>query len=664
VTVSGDYAYVADGAYGFDVIDISDPSNPSPAGNYDTLSYIARNVAVSGDYAYVAYNDIGLLVIDISDPTNPSLAGSYDTPDLAYNVAISGDYAYVADNESGLQVIDISNPTSPSLAGTYDTPGEARDVVIAGDHAYIGDGAGGLQVIDISDPTSPTFVGDYDTPGVVRGVAISGDYACLADDGYGLSVVDISDPTNPTHVGTDYTADDAVAVVLEGDYAYVADRSYGCLVTWVFQRFLDVASNTGQSVRLNSSNHDIGFVSLSSTHTDSIRWEVSVDGGNDWQEVLPDESWNIVAVPGNDLRWRSTHTYVQPFVNPTCYNLVINWISQFAIIDTITDIPNDQGRQVSISWTRSGYDYMGSPTPITEYAIYRKIDDGLFMSLDSKGPRTAHNDMPTQGDGPKHNLAYPPGDWHFLMTVPADCEDTYAAVVSTLADSTITEGIYYTTFFVSALTASPGVYFDSPPDSGYSVDNLDPAVPLGFAVTYNTGSGNELVWEECPDEDFECFRIYRCEIEDFDPTPDDLVHTTAGTGWLDTVEEGWKYYYKITSVDGSGNESIPASPGSTTDAEVPEAPDAFTLYQNVPNPFNPTTTIRFDLPVRSRVRLAIYNVKGQLVRMLLDREIDAGSREIVWDGTDSKGRAIASGIYFYRLHTPSFSESRKMILLR
>jgi hypothetical protein len=664
VAVSGDYACLASGYDGFRMIDISDPTNPSSVGHFDTLSYYALSVAVSGKYAHVAYRELGLFVIDISDPTSPSLAGSYDTPDEAHDIALSGDYAYVADNESGLQVIDISDPTSPSLAGNYNTPGEARGVVIAGDHAYIGDGTAGLQVIDISDPTSPSLAGSNSTPDFAMGIAVAGDYAYLADyvdDAGSLLVFDISDPTSPTLIGTSDAAIEAVDVAVAGDHAFVIAYYGGFRVAWIFQRSFDAISNAGQSIQVNSSSYDISFVSLSSVQTDSIRWEVTADGMN-WQDVLPDQSWNTVAAPGSYLYWRSTHTCLQPGVNPTCSNLVIEWYSTFPIINTITDIPNDQGRQVSISWIRSGHDFVGSVTPVTEYAIYRKIDDGLSMNL--QGSEYNENDNPTRGVGSNPLLAYPPGDWHFLMTVPADCEDTYAAVVSTLADSTVTEGIYYSTFFVSALTASPGVYFDSPPDSGYSVDNLAPAVPMGFAVAYNAGSGNELMWEECPDEDFQCFRIYRSETEDFDPAPGDLVHTTAATNWLDTVEDGWKYYYKITSVDGAGNESAPALRETASEAEVPEMPETFALFQNVPNPFNPTTTIRFDMPVRSRVRLAVYNIKGQLVRVLLDREINAGSREVVWDGTDSKGHAVASGIYFYRLRTRAFIESRKMILLR
>jgi hypothetical protein len=664
VDIAGDHAYIANGEDGFYVIDISDPTNPSPIANYDTLDYLASGVAISGDYAYVAYQDIGLLVFNIADPATPSLEGNCDTPDLAYDVTLSGQYAYVADDESGLQVIDISDPTNPSLAGSYDTPGQARNITIAGDYAYVADYFSGLQVIDISDPTSPSLAGSYVTlDPVVRGVAISGDYACVADYDNGLHVIDISDPTNPTMVEQGNVVCSASCAKIAGDYAFLGCSSSDFKVVWIFQRFLDEAGNRGQSVRLNSSNYDIGFVKLSSTQNDSVQWQVSTDGGAIWQDVLPNQPWYSVNW-GNDLRWRSMHLYTHPFANPTCSNLSIEWFIILPMIDTITDIPNDQGRQVSISWTRSGYDFLGSPTPVTEYAIYRKIDNTLSLSLPSEGSAPPGNEMPVKGGEPSPRLSYPPGNWHYLMTVPADCEETYSAVVPTLADSTISGGMYYTTFFVSAFTGSPGEYFDSPPDSGYSVDNLAPSVPEGFEVAYNQGSGNQLSWEECPDEDFQCFRIYRSEREDFEPAPGNLVHTTSGIDWLDTVEEGWKYYYRIASVDGAGNQSEPAAPGETTGTDVPEAPGAFALYQNAPNPFNPVTTIRFDLPFRSRVKLAVYNVRGQLVRVILDGDVAAGWKEVVWDGRDYLGRPVAAGIYFYRFDSKAFRESRKMILIR
>ena len=97
---------------------------------YDT-GY-AQDVEVVGNYAYLADGDSGLQIIDISNPTNPTLKGNYDTPDYAYGVQVVGNYAYVADGDSGLQIIDISNPTNPTLKGNYDTSGFAQDVQVVG----------------------------------------------------------------------------------------------------------------------------------------------------------------------------------------------------------------------------------------------------------------------------------------------------------------------------------------------------------------------------------------------------------------------------------------------------------------------------------------------------------------------------------------------------
>jgi hypothetical protein len=226
VAVSGDYAYVADGWSGLQVIDISDPTTPTIVGTCDTPDW-AQAVAVSGDYAYVADGSSGLQVIDISNPASPTLGGSYDTPGAAFGVAISGNYAYVADGTSGLKVIDISNPASPDSVGSYDTPGAAFGVAISGDYAYVADGSSGLQVIDISNPASPDSVGTCDTPGQAQGVAVSGNYAYVADEALGLQVIDISNPASPTLVGNYDPYYYAWGVAVLGDYAYVATEYSG-----------------------------------------------------------------------------------------------------------------------------------------------------------------------------------------------------------------------------------------------------------------------------------------------------------------------------------------------------------------------------------------------------------------------------------------------------
>ncbi|MBW6515511.1 MAG: T9SS type A sorting domain-containing protein [Candidatus Cloacimonetes bacterium] len=112
-----------------------------------------------------------------------------------------------------------------------------------------------------------------------------------------------------------------------------------------------------------------------------------------------------------------------------------------------------------------------------------------------------------------------------------------------------------------------------------------------------------------------------------------------------------------TSID------IDFGPVSVDDGQVAVNP-AQMLRQNYPNPFNPSTTISFNLPSASRVNLEIYNVKGQLVKTLLDDNRPAGEHSVVWNGTDNNSRSVGSGVYFYRLTTDNDSEMRKMLLVK
>ncbi|MBL7149962.1 MAG: T9SS type A sorting domain-containing protein [Candidatus Cloacimonetes bacterium] len=85
---------------------------------------------------------------------------------------------------------------------------------------------------------------------------------------------------------------------------------------------------------------------------------------------------------------------------------------------------------------------------------------------------------------------------------------------------------------------------------------------------------------------------------------------------------------------------------------------------NYPNPFNPSTTILFDLPQDSKVKITIYNIKGQKVKTLVNEVLPAGEHSIVWNGRDSNGKQVGSGIYFYKLIAGDFQKVRKMLLLK
>jgi hypothetical protein len=120
--------------------------------------------------------------------------------------------------------------------------------------------------------------------------------------------------------------------------------------------------------------------------------------------------------------------------------------------------------------------------------------------------------------------------------------------------------------------------------------------------------------------------------------------------------------------DKLGNYTIRVSSGITGIDPEPTMPDQYALYQNTPNPFNPTTEIRYDVPSRGgsggSVSLRIYDVNGRLVRTLFEGEESGGQKTITWDARDDGGTPVATGVYFYRLEAPGFSQTRKTVMMK
>jgi hypothetical protein len=633
VFVMDGIAFVADDVSGLQIIDVSDPTSPTLLGTYDTPGS-AWDVTVSGDYAFVADYTSGLQVIDISDPTSPTLTGTYNASGQAYGVTVSGDYSFVAAGTWGLQVFDISNPANPTFLGSYNTPSSARDVTVSGVYALVADYSSGLQVIDISNPATPTLLGTYDTPDKANGVDVSGDYALVADGVSGILAIDISDPATPKLLETRDTPGNARSVTISEDYAYVGDANFGLQVFDVFEP----------------------------NHPDSV---ANYDA--------PGAASGVAVVAGADVACAGYAGY------------------EYALIDSVVDVPGDQGGQVRIRLTRSIYDFVEeTQLPIAMYTVYRRDDSAAAAAaigeLDQKrgtGSRPAEVDAAIErGELPDWPIVerdgrlfvtstpqlasngLPPGNWEIVYGFGAAQQQNYVAVAPTTADSS-QSGKSYEYFVITAHTTTPSIWFTSPIDSGYSVDNIAPGVPQAFVVAYNTGGGNQLSWDPAPEPDFQYYRVFRGSDENFTPDSTNAVHETASPGWTDPDYDDGTVHYKVTAVDHSGNESGAAGPGTVTAATEPAVPNVFALYQNVPNPFNPTTVIRYDVPAGGgRVTLRIYDVAGRLVRTLVDAVEGPGEKRITWNGRNNGGSGVATEIYFYRMTGPGFTKTRKMVLLQ
>lgn len=151
---------------------------------------------------------------------------------------------------------------------------------------------------------------------------------------------------------------------------------------------------------------------------------------------------------------------------------------------------------------------------------------------------------------------------------------------------------------------------------------------------------------------------------------DSLSETAGRQNYVITgLQPADSYWVAIQLYNGDGtlapiSEIVVAEAGFGFSAGDDQNPEIFELSQNFPNPFNPTTNINYTIGKREHVQILILNILGQITNRLVDEIQDAGEHTVIWDGLDLDGKPVATGVYIYRLVSDSYSQSRKMILLK
>ena len=249
--------------------------------------------------------------------------------------------------------------------------------------------------------------------------------------------------------------------------------------------------------------------------------------------------------------------------------------------------------------------------------------------------------------------------------------DTSLAVKGLLNDTT-----YY--FLMEAVDAGGNRSALSAQVSATPADMTPPAAPQDLAAQPADTSAI-LTWRMNTESDVLRYRVYLS----FPPLPMTLFDSTASAA--DTVititglVNGQTYEMEVTAVDGSLNESGPSNKVAVTPAPLSVnaddlLPTEFALHPAYPNPFNPSTTLSFQLPVLADVRLVIYDILGREVVELVDRHLAPGNHQVIWDGKSQGGRELPSGIYIARLTarpagqarlvTPEYTKAMKMVMMK
>jgi hypothetical protein len=320
------------------------------------------------------------------------------------------------------------------------------------------------------------------------------------------------------------------------------------------------------------------------------------------------------------------------------------------LLTQVTDVPNDDGGQVRIKWNASYLDTV--PTlEIGTYGIWREVTADAARRAARAGARMLGQDDAVEEVRPglyrEDASATGTTYWEGVGSIPARGQPIYSYAAPTLADSSDL-GTFASNYMVDAHAAFFPYFWSANPLSGYSVDNLRPAMPAGFAAQAMAG-GVTLRWQPNGELDLRGYRIHRGS-GDFPIGPANLIASLSDTAYFDpggNVAET----YKLIAVDIHGNASNAAvgqPQGAVGVGDVP-IPTVLSLATAGPNPIRESCTFRLGIPASMSVRLAVYDPNGRSVRVLLDQIMPPGMHDVRWDGRDASGHAVASGVYLTRL---------------
>lgn len=261
-------------------------------------------------------------------------------------------------------------------------------------------------------------------------------------------------------------------------------------------------------------------------------------------------------------------------------------------------------------------------------------------------------------------LLLPPGTVGFAMSSSwMDIASITFTVLNKNARSNLAWVSAGTTAFSDALfELSKGVF-----------TSLDSSLPVQLSLFrgQSTASGVLLEWRTETENNNLGFYLYRAG-----PSSDRFIKINqkliAGSGSStqpqnysytdDRVFEIGAYSYQLESVNVNGDRDTYATIHVLVENSV--LPAHFYLDQNYPNPFNPSTAIQYGLPEAAYVRVEVYNLRGELVRILHNSGQSAGAYELIWDGRNSNGQTVPSGVYLYRLSAGNYIETRKMLFTK
>ncbi|MDP8201544.1 MAG: T9SS type A sorting domain-containing protein [Candidatus Tenebribacter burtonii] len=704
ICISGNYAYFAQNGFGLRILDITDPLNAFEVGTCSLTNY-PHEIAIVGNYAFLAGNECGLVAINVIDPANPFIESA--NADYFQHIIACGGNIFVTSEMDGFFAFDVSDPASMQNIGGLELAGYTVDLAVSGDHLYIG--SSGFRVLDISDPSNPIETGNTDIPAAC--VAVGNDYVVCCPKSMGgnnpVHIMNVDDPANPYSEGYYTCSAMSYDLAVQENLAAVA-------CWWDGVRLLDFLTPTNPSM----TSHILGWTNGATPGVDFC-YAQAVDIQGDFLYIIDygpfpdDDTFGLYII---DISIPTTPVVVNRYTDFVSMGYDIDVEGDYAYIADanggmeVIDI-SDQNAPVTSSYSfledvAQGVHVDGNYCYIANYILggvqVFSIEDpsnpvnighykrtGCFaMNVDSKDNYIYVADGLTGVQVYNNLLFEPPASGTIVGTVavfPSANLEEIEVNVDNIITNPDENGIFTYEVPVGNYTVSASLsdYESITIEDVQVIENQ--ATIINFDLYYlqapenleavNTNSIVELSWEhEQPTDnsstnqtissrEFQNFNVYRI----FNGGAIELLGTTTVLSYEDILENAGEYDYYVTAAYDQGNESEASNfetvfwDGTGSDNLLFTIEN--TLYQNSPNPFNPSTTISFSLNTESSedTELVIYNIKGQKIRQF---SISNFQSSIVWDGTDQTDKQVSSGVYFYKLKSGDFQQVRKMLLMK
>lgn len=649
IAVDGEHAYLLVWDVGLVVIDIQNPAAPRIVATVPE-PVRSSSIAISGHHAYISDMGLGLCVVDILDPTQPQLLATRPLTDELYGLDVEGDVVYVAANYDDLHVLDVSTPSAPALITTASLPGLVRDVAVRNGLAYLACGDHGLRVLLVTDPAAPIQIAQQDMefdlgyPNWTSSVSLNGNHACMGLTFRGLGLVDITNPSAPVEVAYHEIRGSTYASYIGNDLAYVASSHGGLTVMdisspkvpqvlsqfWLLGMVTDVevaddkiwvAGGYSPTDEKSLRSHDAGLFVVEMTERETPRVigycstglepRYLVRSGHHAYLTTPFGGIRIqdVADPTAPVEVGSIPTFAESYAPDVRGNYAYTFAGAgFAVMD-VSDpsMPMEAGS--------CDVDYVGHLTA-GRLAVFNTIGHRGLLVFDVSDPKRP---------APMTELELPSGARESTLLgdhlyVANGLYGMSVVDVSDPSQPSLVGTVDLPGYVTSVACNWPYAYlvameFIEEPGGVLVVDISNPAAPVHVA-------GSEL--------------------------PGD-AEAVSVDGSLVYVGSRWKGVMIFLH-------------DTTSDVPMSSSPAAY--LRNHPNPFNPRTLITFEVPVSAHVQVSVYDLAGRLVRTLVDEMKPTGTHEVSWDGLDSHGRPVSSGVYLGRMNAGGNGYGCTMVLTR